>query len=418
MAKSFTASTKVSKTVKTINFASVIDSIPSHSFQVNDLIYGTQAVSQSRDTGNSNLSVDGTNEKSVASNGVSENWRRLDILHETDQNSLHNAPLNNQSAICDNDPELDLPSAFRETIINTEDAGRQPTIIEEEDVAEKSFTEKETERDDQNTKHGVSSHELSKEVVKCPALTSEIELGAACNVEVKLEGDTLPGTFHYPDRPNDESKTAESSDVNVAMGEVGMDIDIKDQVDASMAMDNVSLTNNVIEGEHFRELVDVVSDQNLLQESHNQMDNKNGTLVANYETEVTREEQRDGERLRESGDGRLLADKISIQESCTEMMVKDDSSVANHEACEEVTVEEQRNGAKFREPGEKFIGQNLLLDSSKDFSVKENSSDANKEGLEDAKVEEQIHGEAYSETDRPTLVPYVSGKYYFLKRLF
>lgn len=421
MAESFTASTKVSKTVKTINFASVIDSIPSHSFRVNDLIYGTQAVSHSRDSGESNLFVAGANEKSGASNGVSENWRRLDILHETDQNSLHNAPLNNQSSSCENNRELDSPSAFPETIINTEDIEPQPTIIEEDDVAEISFTAKETERDDQNTKHGISSQAvdlvLSKEIVKCPALTSEIELGAACNVDNKLEGDTLPDTFHSSARHNEESKTAESSDAdfgsqNVAMGEVGMKIDIKDQEDASVALDNVSSTDNVIEREHFRELVDVVSGQNLLQGSHNEMDNKNGTTFANHETEMTMEELRDGEQLREPGDGRLLADKISIQESCTEMIVKDDSSVANHEACEEVTVEKQKNGVQFREPGERLItGQNLFLDSSKDFSVKENSSDANQEGLDDAKMEEQIHGEADSETDRPTLVPCVSGKY-------
>ncbi|KAL9416082.1 hypothetical protein AB3S75_039304 [Citrus x aurantiifolia] len=420
MAESFTASTKVSKTVKTINFASVIDSIPSHSFRVNDLIYGTQAVSHSRDSGKSNLFVAGANEKSGASNGVSENRRRLDILHETDQNSLHNAPLNNQSSSCENNRELDSPSAFPETIINTEDVEPQPTIIEEDDVAEKSFTAKETERDDQNTKHGISSHAvdlvLSKEIAKCPALTSEIELGAACNVDNKLEGDTLPDTFHSSAHHNEESKTAESSDAdfgsqNVAMGEVGMKIDIKDQEDASVALDNVSSTDNVIEREHFRELVDVVSGQNLLQGSHNEMDNKNGTSFANHETQMTMEELRDGERLREPGDGRLLADKISIQESCTEMIVKDDSSVANHEACEEVTVEKRKNGVQFREPGERLItGQNLFLDSSKDFSVKENSSDANQEGLDDAKMEEQIHGEADSETDRPTLVPCVSEK--------
>ena len=46
MATSFSASSKVSKTVKAIDFASVIDSMPSHGFQVKALISLTKAVPQ------------------------------------------------------------------------------------------------------------------------------------------------------------------------------------------------------------------------------------------------------------------------------------------------------------------------------------------------------------------------------------
>ena len=49
--KSFSASSKVSKTVKTIDFASVIDNMTSHGFQVKALISQTRAMLQPPDNG-------------------------------------------------------------------------------------------------------------------------------------------------------------------------------------------------------------------------------------------------------------------------------------------------------------------------------------------------------------------------------
>lgn len=412
MAKSFAASSKISKTVKTVDFAFAMDSMPSCGFQVKDLM----SVAQSDDSCKNILSAAETIKVSVATNEVSENPSRLDILHETDLTSLENAPSDNRLSGCENDRELNLPTDCTEAVPNVDDGGPHPTITKEElknsDVADKLFTVNQTERDDQNSQNCVSSCEVdlisSKGIIKCWAATRESELGAAHTAGSELEGDTRSNAFGFPACQNDESKSFKSSDAelraeNVAMVEIGMEIDTLDQEDTSVALDNMSLS--VIEGEHFRESLEVVSDQNPHQGSHNEMDNKDDPSVANHETEVTMEEQRDGDQLSEPGDGKLI-----VQESCIEMMDKNDSLAVNHEAHEEVTVEEQRHGDQFRELGERVIPDKILFpDSSSELRVKDGSSYGNEEELEDVKREEQIHGAADSEINCPALVQCVSG---------
>ena len=55
--KSFSASSKVSKTVKTIDFASVIDNMTSHGFQVKALISQTRAMLRPPDNGKISFSA-------------------------------------------------------------------------------------------------------------------------------------------------------------------------------------------------------------------------------------------------------------------------------------------------------------------------------------------------------------------------
>ena len=57
MLKSFSASSKVSKTMKTIDFASVIDNMTSHGFQVKALISQTRAMLQPPDNGKISFSA-------------------------------------------------------------------------------------------------------------------------------------------------------------------------------------------------------------------------------------------------------------------------------------------------------------------------------------------------------------------------
>lgn len=79
LAKAFSnASTKASKPVKAIDFASVIDSMPSLGFQVNDLISGTNvAVPKPLATRKNIVSAVKLNAQSVATDGVREHPDRL-----------------------------------------------------------------------------------------------------------------------------------------------------------------------------------------------------------------------------------------------------------------------------------------------------------------------------------------------------
>ncbi|XP_039004448.1 protein GAMETOPHYTE DEFECTIVE 1-like [Hibiscus syriacus] len=90
MAKSFSASNNVSKTVKPIDFDSIIDKIPSHGFQVKDLISGTEASSQPPTTARSFSSTPEPIELSVTNNWVFENSIKLDLLPEKDDALLDN----------------------------------------------------------------------------------------------------------------------------------------------------------------------------------------------------------------------------------------------------------------------------------------------------------------------------------------
>ncbi|XWS53196.1 hypothetical protein CRYUN_Cryun11dG0137200 [Craigia yunnanensis] len=92
MAKSFSSSSNVSKTVKAIDFDSVIDNMPSRGFQVKDLISGTKAASQSLAKVKSTLSTIEPVELSITTNQMFEKSSKLDLLPETGKTSLDDTP--------------------------------------------------------------------------------------------------------------------------------------------------------------------------------------------------------------------------------------------------------------------------------------------------------------------------------------
>ncbi|KAI9196170.1 hypothetical protein LWI28_021624 [Acer negundo] len=418
MAKSFTASSKVSKTVKAIDFASVIDSMPSHGFQVKELIPGTQAVSRSSDSGKKTLSATQIVQVPIATNEVSKQPSKLNLLHETAQTPLNNAPSNHQSSGCENSQAIDLRSNLAGTVFSTEDNGTCSKITEEElknpDMSDNFFAVIETERHEhsQNCISYCETDVLSKEIMNCQNLCRDAELDAASNA-----GGTPLDAIDFHPCQNEESKTSKNSDAdldaqNVVIDKVTMEIDVKDEEDTTpLAVDNVSLQENMTERERVDEIINdrVVSDQNSFQESYTEMKFKEGSSVANLETlkEMTmEEEQRDGMQLTEPGDDRIVAVQIPIVES------NNDSSVTNHETQEEVPMEEQRHGEQFREPGDGVVAyQNLFLESeSREIRTKGDSSVANLETQEDVKMEEQMHGEVDHGTDHPVSVQCISGK--------
>ncbi|KAK3206147.1 hypothetical protein Dsin_020193 [Dipteronia sinensis] len=425
MAKSFTASSKVSKTVKAIDFASVIDSMPSHGFQVKELIPGTQAVSQSSDSGKKTLSGKKTFSATqivqvpIATNEVSKQPSKIDLLRETAQTSLNNAPSSHQSSGCENSQAIDLPSNLAGTVINTEDIGTCTTITEEElknpDMSDNFFAVIETERNEhsQNCIPNCETDVLSKEIMNCQTLCRDVELNAASNA-----GGTPVDAFDFHPCQNEESKTSKNSDAqNVVIDKDTMEIYVKDEEDTPLAMDNVSLQENMTEREHVDEIINdrVFSDQNSFQQSYTEMKFKEGSSVANLETlkEMTmEEEQRGGMQLTEPGDDRIVAVQIPFVESNNDMKANNDSSVTNHETQEEVPMEEQRHGEQFMGPGGGVVAyQNLFLESKTcEIRTKGDSSVDNDETQEDVKMEEQMHGEVDHGTDHPVSVQCISGK--------
>ncbi|KAJ7947731.1 Ribonuclease P subunit p30 [Quillaja saponaria] len=91
MAKSFSASSKMSKIVKAIDFASAIPGMPSHVFQVKDLISANKACSLSPDVNKNPISSPEAIEPTAACHG-SERSNRLDVLPALDQASLSDTP--------------------------------------------------------------------------------------------------------------------------------------------------------------------------------------------------------------------------------------------------------------------------------------------------------------------------------------
>ncbi|KAK2643203.1 hypothetical protein Ddye_024966 [Dipteronia dyeriana] len=427
MAKSFTASSKVTKTVKAIDFASVIDSMPSHGFQVKEFLPGTQAVSWSSDSGKKTLSATQIVQVPIATNEVPKQPSKLDLLRETAQPSFNNAPSNHQSSGCENSQAIDLPSNLAGTVINTEDIGTCTTITEEElknpDESDSFFAVIETERHEhsQNCISNCETDVLSKEIMNCQTLCRDVELDAA---SASNAGSTPLDAFDFHPCQNEESKTSKNSDPdldaqNVMINKVTMEIDVKDEEDTPLALDNVSLQEIMTERELVDEIINdrVVSDQNSFQESYTEMKFKEGSSVANLETlkEMTmEEEQRDGMQLVEPGDDRIVAVQIPILESNNEMKPNNDSSVTNHETQEEVPMEEQRHGEQFRGPGDGdgvVAYQNLFLESkTREIRTKCDSSVANHETQEEVNMEEQVHGEVDLGTDYPVSVQCISGK--------
>ena len=92
MVKSFSASSKVSKTIKAIDFASVIKSMPSHGFQVKPLISQTEVVPQPPDNGTISLSALEIVEEPATASGQPEQLGSLD-LPKSDQNLAYDTPL-------------------------------------------------------------------------------------------------------------------------------------------------------------------------------------------------------------------------------------------------------------------------------------------------------------------------------------
>ncbi|GLU02429.1 hypothetical protein SLE2022_196800 [Rubroshorea leprosula] len=211
---SASASSKELKTVKAIDFSSDIDNMPSHGFQVKDLIFGTKAI-----------------DTLIRTDEMSEKSNTLDLLAKSKTTSFDNTTLELQTPIFMDSEKLEneTTQCFSKTL----DVRKFTTFTEKDlenpcvsDVVSASFQTEQQEQDLQLRKC-ISSCELnivrSNENVTSLTSAIDIELHATKNADVEL--------------------VAEKVDVD----HLTVDTDMEDGEDGSLTLDNMSLHRNTLE---------------------------------------------------------------------------------------------------------------------------------------------------------------------------
>ncbi|GLT33861.1 hypothetical protein SLA2020_084180 [Shorea laevis] len=208
------ASSKELKTVKAIDFSSDIDNMPSHGFQVKDLIFGTKAI-----------------DILIRTDEMSEKSNTLDLLAKSKTTSFGNTTLELQTPIFMDSEKLENETTRR--FSKTLDVRKFMTVTDKDlenpcvsDAVSASFQTEQQEQDLQLRKC-ISSCELnivrSNENVTSLTSAIDIELHATKNADVEL--------------------VAEKVDVD----QLTVDTDMEDGEDRSLTLDNMSLHRNTLE---------------------------------------------------------------------------------------------------------------------------------------------------------------------------
>lgn len=296
MAKSFSASSEASKTVKAIDFTSVIESMPSLGFQVKALISQTEAVPQPPDVGKTLLAATEVVEVSAAAGDQPEQLERLDIVLRPDQTSFDDS-LSHQSSGFVNTGNLNSASDTKRAFTNSEEI-RTPTTTSKVEEETKSGSDVKlfcnvTEKYDLELQKCVCSREShivpENEDVTFGASTRDLELAASCDAVSKRDLPMLSEDVGLPVPMNEDSKSTNKFDVvlGFATDGVSMEVDTQNQDDRSLAFSGAAPHEPFAEREQFQEP---------------------GMDVA------------------------LLSDRLPTQESYFDQMIISDSSAANHES--------------------------------------------------------------------------------------
>ncbi|XP_021801408.1 uncharacterized protein LOC110745592 isoform X1 [Prunus avium] len=325
LAKSFTTSiNKVTKTTKAIDFASVIDSMPSLGFQVKDLISGSGVVaSQSMGTFKSIVSASEAIEQSVVTAGVPEQPARL-CFPQSGQTSLGDSLLEQQMFDCQNPQKSYSSSDTTNAFIDAMEI-EAPTITTEakpknSDGTDGNFDLITTEIHDFQPQKCVTNRELN--VV--PANdnlsfhTLEIGLDAACNANSEVEISTNYQDTDIPAPDNEEAKCVKGSDTQSdLMDEILTVVDVGSKEEKSLPLNSSSLPTS------------------------------------------------ENEQFRESGDDAvILANQVPVLESNDDMTIIGDYSVATHPSAE-VKMEGEEHGKADTEMNDLALIQSIPDDAGK-----------------------------------------------------
>lgn len=299
MAKSFSAAGKVSKTVKAIDFASIVDNMPSHGLQLKDLLSGTKSVLQPVDNIKNSMSVDGKIGAPVPTNGGSEQPDMLKLFPETEQTSSYNTPSKCQISGHEDSKKSFSPNDTSKADIDSEEIKTHTTITEEEPNISNGlvdFSPIRTEIDNLQSEECTAGSEANvvlpdDNLTLCTVLM-DIECDAVCNADAdgKFEVPTQTRDVNLSVLQNEESRNAKGFDVvlgarSVTVDEVLVDTDMKNEASLSLASNNVLLHENSPERE-FREPVDdsvLLSDGTPSVECYDELKGSNDSSVANHE---------------------------------------------------------------------------------------------------------------------------------------
>ncbi|KAF3453785.1 hypothetical protein FNV43_RR04226 [Rhamnella rubrinervis] len=299
IAKSFAASSEATKTVKSIDFTSVIDSMPSHGFQVKDLITKAQVVSQSQEDRNNVISTAEIIVQPVRSDGNLDQSNRLDFP-VAGQTLLQDTCFKHQTF--ENEKFQKLVSPCDTTFTDSVEI-RAPIATNEGDLNKPSTSDADinlirAESHNLRQEKCVDSYELQVELSdeKATFHMSDIGLCVACNADSKVESTPFKDrnlSAHY-----EEDKGLKSSEV--LLGKKGdlIDEDLIEVVTENQEATSLVLDENIKEQEQIEELED---------------------------------------------DPVTVLDEVPILESTDVMRVRDNYSAGNHEPAE-VTMEEQKHG--------------------------------------------------------------------------
>ncbi|XWS71751.1 hypothetical protein CRYUN_Cryun03dG0165700 [Craigia yunnanensis] len=422
MAKSFSSSGNVSKTVKAINFDSVIDNMPSRGFQVKDLISGTKAASQSLAKVKNILSTTEPVQLSITTNQVSEKSSKLNPLPETEKALLDDTPSEHLTSLFGDSQNLYLVSDGTKTSTDSEEVVTNTTTTEEEQETYNGldivFASVETESQDlqsencipgyeknvmslnENVRIEASGNELNavmpNENVTSQISAMDIEPDAACNAAA-LEISPPSKDNSVPRTQNKDSKSSKGSRIDsgeesIKVDDVAVDMlmDMEHQENTSLSLNNVSLLEKNSERISSRGPGDdaVITDQSSFQQSDDGMNIKDDSLVANHEhrVELVMEEQKHAE-----GDGKM----------------NDAVSVSSDESLHEIVLEREPTTAPGDDVG--IVGWNPFPESDAEMKCKDIPSTITNE-IQEVALEGQKHGEYDSKNNYLTLGQRITGK--------
>ncbi|KAL4335083.1 hypothetical protein GQ457_07G033990 [Hibiscus cannabinus] len=400
MAKSFSASDNLSKTVKAIDFDSIIDKMPSHGFQVKDLmISGTEASFQST---TKVKSFTEPVELSATYNRVSENSFKHNLHPERGDASLDNTCSEHLTSVFGDSQEVDFASNATKTCTGSEDVITNAVTTEEEletyNSSDVGFASVETENQnqgmqpemcneqnvvlvDENVNNGVNAVIPNENAISHQTSAMDIELDAvALEISLPSENSSLPPT------QGGECNSSKVSHVDsgveaIKVDDVAVEMDMEGPENTSLSLNNMSFLENISERISLRTSEDDagIADQISLQQSGNEMRVKNDSLPSNHEKQILVEEQKLAE-----GDGKK----------------NDLASVLNDESLPE-NVESKST----------TVVQNTLPKSNPKMETKGiSSSITNEVQVVALEMEMKGHGEDDSKTKDLSLDQQISGK--------
>lgn len=350
IAKSFAASNEASKTVKAIDFTSVVDNMPSHGFQVKDLITRSHVVSQSQENGNDVISTAEVIEQPFLIDGNVEQPNRIDL------------PVAGRTFVIDGNPQqsnrIDLPVEGQTLLKNTCSKhqtfgnGNFQKLISPHDTA-KSLPDSVEIRDptatreaEVETKAPIATREAKLVEDNTPIATREAELSNTSTFDMNIN---LIRTEVHDLQQQKCGHSCELPKENVAfhMSDIGIDA----ACNADSEVENCISSKDKDLSVHIKEDGSLRSTEVLLRRKGDLADgnltevvpeNKKATALVSDDLSLD-ENFTEKEQFEEPGDDPVrVLDQVHIPESNDIIRVIDHSSAGNLEP-PEVTMEEQKH---------------------------------------------------------------------------